>query len=129
MKKPKQSSKVVAPVSVTPLDDHEHAETSVPLWPMLSSSKTVKPSPYRAPIIPTSNKFEAFESEVDDDDDDEEAIMQSLNALTSNVNLASDKSRSQKAKRQRPKPLDMLCLAMIAQKVKSGEISLPDIDL
>ena len=107
----------------------QHAETSVPLWPMLSSSETMKPRLYRAPIIHTSNEFEAFESEVDDDDDDEEAIMQSLNALTSNVNLASDKSRSQKAKRQRPKPMDMAYLTVIAQKVKSGDISLPDIDL
>ena len=117
MKKAKQSSKVMAPVSVTTLENLEHAETSVPLWPMLSSSKTVKPRPYRAPIIPTSNKFEAFESEVDDDDDDEEAIMQSLNALTSNVNLASDKSRSLNAKRKRPEPLTIVYLTMIAPMV------------
>ena len=69
------------------------------LWPMLSASKTVKSRRIPARVTPTRNKFEAFDSDVsDDDDDDKESIMRPLNAMTSNVELASRKAKTQRAK-------------------------------
>ena len=127
-----KKSKVLAPISVRsqepPPQPKEHDETSINLWPLLSSHKTVKPRPIVAPIVRVSNKFKAFESEVDDDDD-EESIVRSLSAMTSKVQLASDKAKPQKARKKRSKPLDLAHLNLIAQKIKSGEITLPDMDL
>ena len=114
----KKTSKVVAPV-LTSEESFEHAET-IPMWPLLRSS---------APPIRTNNNFKIFESDTDDDEDDEESMVRSLHALTSNVNLASDQSRSQKAKRNRGKPLDINFLKVIARQVKNGELILPELDL
>ena len=106
------SAKVMAPVMTS-----EHAET-VPLWPLLTSN----------PPTPISNRYRLFESD-DDDESDEEAIVQSLHALTANVQLASDKMKPQKVKKRNQKTMNAEYLHMIAKQVMSGEISMPDIDL
>ena len=78
----------------------------------------------------TSNKFDAFMTDdYEDDDDDEDSLMKTLNAMTSNVSLASDRLRSQRSKKKTGKTLDIVSLNAIARKVKTGEISLPDVDL
>ena len=109
-----KKNKVLSPIIAA-----EHEETQVPFWPLLKSH--VKP-------IPVHNQFHVFDSE-DEETDDEESIVRSLHALTPNVQLASDKNKSQRSKRNHHRPLDKSYLQLIAKKVKSGEISLPDIDL
>ena len=106
------SAKVMAPVMTS-----EHAET-VPLWPLLTSN----------PPTPISNRYRLFEAD-DDDESDEEAIVQSLHALTANVQLASEKMPPQKVKKRNQKTMNAEYLHMIAKQVMSGEISMPDIDL
>ena len=55
------------------------------------------------------------------------SLVQALSAMTSNVHLASDKSKPQK--QRKANSLDFAHLNAIARKVKSGEISLPQLDL
>ena len=109
-----KKNKVMAPIIVA-----AHEETQVPMWPILKSR--LRPTPIQ-------NQFHAFDSE-DDETDDEESIVRSLHALTANVQRASDKSKSQKSRKIRHRTLDQSSLKLIAEKVKSGEISLPDVDL
>ena len=108
-----KKNKVLSPIIAL-----EHEEIQVPSRPLLKS---------RAPT-PIRNKFDAFESE-DEETDDEESIVRSLHALTANVQRASDKSKSQSSKRNHHRRLDRSSWRLIAKKVNSGEISLPDIDL
>ena len=136
LKKGGQSPKTIAPISVTPARvTTEYNETNVPIWPLLSippNGKVKPPQPIlkKSPITPTSNHFETFQHDDDGDEcDDEEKLMKTLNAMTSNVQRASDKSQSQKKRWKKPKALDLVSLNAIAQMVKSGEIDLPDVDL
>ena len=96
---------------------------------MLSASRTVKRKRIPDRVTQTCNKFEAFESDMsdDDDDDDEESIMRSLNAMSSHVELAGCKAKPQRIKKY--KRHDLAYLNSVARKVKSGEISLPELDL
>ena len=95
----------------------EHAETT-PLWPLMKM-------PPMTPVA-TSNKFSAFEDESDDDEDE---VMQALNAITPNVQRASDKKLPQRVRRAKSKPMTLARINSIARKVKTGEIQLPTIDL
>ena len=66
----------------------------------------------------------------DDSEDDESEIVKALASLTSNVQLASDRALSQKARRaKKPKGMNLANLNAIARNVTSGEISLPELDL
>ena len=95
----------------------EHAETT-PLFPMMKLPSGVE----------TNNKFSALDD--DDSEDDESDIVKALASLTSNVQLASDRALSQKARRaKKPTGMNLAHLNAIARKVKSGEISLPELDL
>ena len=131
MKKSGQSQKVIAPISVKPLSvPVEYNETTIPVWPLLSAPSKAARRPPKLQVTTTSNKFDVFMNDNDeDDDDDEESLMKTLNAMTSSVSLASDKLRSQKSKRKTAKTLDIVSLNAIARRVKSGEISLPNVDL
>ena len=102
---------------VLPDEDAEHAETNM-LFPLMKI-----PPPFANP-----NKFSALSD--GDSDDDENDVMKALASLTSNVQLASSRSLSQKARRARkPNGTRLAHLNAIARKVKSGEIDLPDLDL
>ena len=81
-------------------------------------------------MTPITNKFDALGGDDDDDDDDDkESLVNTLNAMTSNVRLGSDKIQSQRARKNKPPALDAASLDAIAQKIKTGEIQLPDVDL
>ena len=95
----------------------EHAETTS-LFPILRSP----------PPISTANKFHAFESEASDDDDESE-VMRALAALTPSVSRASDKSISQRARKQRGQQSRSVQLKAIAKDIASGKVSLHDLDL
>ena len=99
-----------------PLDDHEE---TVRLWPMLGMPPPVK----------VSNKFSAF-TDNDPDSDDEDDMVRSLSAMTSSVNLVSEKRMSQKSKKGRASKSQKLShLNAVARKVKAGEIQMPEVDL
>ena len=95
----------------------EFAETCK-LWPMLSS-----------PIRPTKtcNRFSTFTDLNDHDDVDEDEMVHALAQISSKVTIGK---ASQREKKSSQKPvLDIAYLNSIAQQVKSGVISLPEINL
>ena len=78
--------------------------------------------------IPTSNKFRDLDSE--DEDEDESEVVKALSEFTGNIQMLSHKSQSQKQKKAMSgHVLNVAYLNSIAREVKSGKISLPDIDL
>ena len=106
----------------------EHPETEIMMWPMLSTKTVPRRKPPSAPAIPLVNKFGAFTSndQDEDDDDEEESLVKALNSMTSHVEVSSQKSRPQ---REKKKGMSMSYLNSVARKVKSGEITLPNLDL
>ena len=112
------SLKAVQVQSATASLQMEHDETCR-LFPMMKLP----------PPVETNNKFSALHDQ-DSDDDDENDVVKALASLTSNVQLASDKARSQRERRSKnPRGKRLSHLNAIARKVKSGEITLPDLDL
>ena len=76
---------------------------------------------------PTANKFSILE-DSDGDDSDELEVYKALSVLTPNVQLASEKSRPQRAKKANS-TLNIAHLNAVARMVKAREIDLPDVDL
>ena len=105
-----------APTTEPPLMDHEE---TVRLWPVLNMPPPVK----------VSNKFSPLTDSAPDTGDEADMV-RALSALTSNIHKASDKSKSQKSKRNRgTQPMNLSHLNAVARRVKSGEISMPEVDL
>ena len=112
------SLKAVQVGPAPPTLSSEHEETCT-LFPMMKLP----------PPVETNNKFSALHDH-DSDDDDENDVVKALASLTSNVQLASDKAMSQRERRSKnPQGKRLSHLNAIARKVKSGEITLPDLDL
>ena len=94
-------------------------EETVKIWPVMRLPKPVQ----------TSNTFSGL-SATDDDDRDESDVVKALSQLTSNVVFASEKSRSQKAKKKDHEVhMNFVHLNAIAKDVKDGKITLPELDL
>ena len=105
-----------APTIEPPFMDYEE---TVRFWPVLKMPPPVKVSKRFSPLTDSTP-----------DTDDEADMVRALSALTPNIHKASDKSKSQKSKRSRgARPLSLSHLNGIARKVKSGEISMPEVDL
>ena len=105
-----------APTIEPPLMDYEE---TLKLWPVLKMPPPVK----------VSNKFSPLTDNTPDTEDEADMV-RALCVLTPNIHKASDKSKSQKSKRSRgARPLNLSHLNAIARKVKSGEISMPEVDL
>ena len=109
-------SKPVSAVSVKAR--HDELEETVPIWPIMQIPKPTA----------TSNIFSDLQS--DEEDADESEVMKALSQLTGNVQMLSHKSLSQKQKKAKGgHVLNIAHLNSIARDVKSGKISLPDVDL
>ena len=113
----KPSAKVAA-VATAP-SCVEHAET-VPLWPMLSMSRQTPTK--------TSNSFQRLIPDYNDERDEEDEVCQALAQLTSNVSKLSEKG-SQRERKKSVLSTRLAHLVSVSEKVKSGEIELPDLDL
>ena len=76
----------------------------------------------------TSNKFSA----LDDDDgerDDEDDMLRALQQLSPNVQVGRKPSQRQRKAQNSPQTLTKHKIAALAEQVRSGEISLPSLDL
>ena len=116
--KPKTGpSKLTAAIEVETHD--EHSET-LRMWPVL---------PMRNPI--STNNGYGILTDLEDSDDDESDVLKALSAISSNVVRADERTsqRVRKSQHRAKNSLDVTRLNAIARDVKSGKISLPEVDL
>ena len=116
MKARKVNSVSVEGMGNDDFEDDDELEETVRVWPIMPIPKPVT----------TSNSFMNL-SETDDEDDESE-VVRALSQLTPNITLSSQK-QSQKSRRAARAKLNIAHLNAIARDVKSGKITLPDVEL
>ena len=102
--------------------DAEFAET-LKLWPMLAS-------PPKPPEV--HNRFSIFQSrealdDLDESEDDEDEVIKALSQISAKVTKGRTSQKSKKSGGK--KILDTAYLNSVAQKIKDGVITLPEIEL
>ena len=114
--------KKVDKVAVIQEVDVEHAETCE-LWAMpLITGRPIKSLSMPTKITtPVANTFDA----LNEDMDDESEVLEALKQLTTKIHVGPKISQKQKSQTQ---ALSRARIAHISRQVKSGEISLPDLD-
>ena len=98
-------------------------------FPSLSrESLKAMPMPVRVPPTPTSNKFSALDDD-NDEKDDEEDMLRALQQLSPNIQVGQKLSQRQRKTQNSSPTLTKHKIAALAEQVRTGEISLPSIDL
>ena len=110
-----ERSKKAGPTSKVAALTTEELEETIKIWPALQTP----------PPIPTSNSFSGLFELGDGESDDESDVIKALRQLTSNVQLSSEKSMSQKARKAQGTRMNVAQLNAIAKQVKEGNISFP----
>lgn len=73
------------------------------------------------------NQFEVFTGAMSDNDDEDE-VMMALQQLTSKITVGPKPSQKQRKKKVQPKPLSPEVIATIVAALKSGDLTLKDLD-